>query len=181
MSKTIDFAFATGTAVARVIASGYTPGSMLWLPVEKPPDFAHAAAASGVARNVSNALIAGLSRNVTIRSPPISRALEPAALPSVGKLKTLKPVLAFAFVDDRITLPTKSPSKTIAAFAGFENAFVTESLKFVWIAPDVPPAMFDVSPSTWPMVFRALITDGSVHLILWALRALYLSGPNVRR
>src|SRR5437016_2732102 len=102
---------------------------MLWFPVEYPPDFAHAAAASGVARKVSNASIAALSRKVTIRSPPISTAEEPAALPFVGKLKTLKPLFGFDFVVDEITLPTKSPSNTIAAFDGFEKAFVTESLK----------------------------------------------------
>src|SRR5437764_1074254 len=141
MSKTIDFALATGTAVARVIGSGYTLGSMFLLPVEKPPDFAQAAAASGVVRNVSNASIAGLSRKVTIRTPPISTADAPGELfPIVGKLNTLKPVFAFAFVVVRMTLPTKSPSNTIAAFGGDENAFVTESLKFAWIAPEVPPA-----------------------------------------
>src|SRR6478752_7686293 len=154
---------------------------MFLLPVENPPDFAHAAAAAGVARKVSNALIAGLSRKVTIRSPPISTAFAPGPVPIVGKLKTLKPDSAFALVVVVITLPTKSPSNTIAAFGGVENACVTESLKLVWIAPDVPPATFDVSPRILPIVVSAVITDLSVHLILCALRRVYFTGPNVRR
>jgi len=108
MSNTIAFAVCTGTAVARVIGSGNTLGLMLWFPVENPPDFAHAAAAAGVARNVSNARMAGLSRKVTIRSPPISTAVAGAPDAIDGKLNTLKPLPAFDFVVDVITLPTKS-------------------------------------------------------------------------
>src|SRR5262249_49460819 len=140
-----------------------------------------AAAASGVARKVSNAAMAGFVRKVMIRSPAISTAFAPGPFPIVGKRKTLKPLPAFAFVVVVITLPTKSASNTIAPFEGVEKAFVTESLKFVWIAPEVPPVMFDVSPRILPIVVSAVITDGSVHLILCALRRLYFAGPNVRR
>src|SRR6266516_1714152 len=121
-------------------------GDTFLLPVPKPPIFAHAFAASAVARNFTNASIAGLSRNVTKMSPP-----------------------------------TKSPSSTIAAFGGEPNAFVTESLKLYVSAPDVPPARFDELPITCAIVFRAFVTDESVHLILCSLRALYFAGPNVRR
>src|SRR5487761_197010 len=111
----------------------------LWLPVPKPPCFAQISAACGDARYFTNASIAGLSRNVTNRSPAISTAL--ASGPGVidGHVNVLKPVFAFAFVDDVITPPTKSASNTIAAFAGDENAFVTESLNPYCRAPDVPP------------------------------------------
>ena len=91
-----------------------------------------------------------------------------------GNGATLKPVPAFAFVDERITPETKSPSNTIAAFGGVPNAFVTESLKPYWSAPLVPPAMFDVSPRIFAIVFSAVITDGSVHLILWAVSCVVL-------
>ncbi len=111
----------------------------LWLPVPKPPCFAQISAACGVARYFTNASIAGLSRKVTNRSPAISTAL--ASGPGVidGHVNVLKPVFAFAFVDDVITPPTKSASNTIAAFAGDANAFVTESLNPYWSAPVVPP------------------------------------------
>src|SRR3954452_23196567 len=116
----------------------------LWLPVPKPPDFAHASAAGAVARKFTNARIAGVSRNVTKRSPPISTPFapgEPATV--VGNGKALKPELAFAFVEERITPPTKSASNTIAALGGVPNVFVTESLKPYCSAPLVPPARFD--------------------------------------
>src|SRR5436853_362110 len=109
------------------------------LPVPKPPSFAQISAAPGVARYLTNASMAGLSRNVTKRSPAISTAL--ALAPGVidGNVNVLKPVFGFAFVDDVITPPTKSASNTIAALAGDEKAFVTESLKPYCRAPDVPP------------------------------------------
>src|SRR5437763_16296538 len=96
----------------------------LWLPVPKPPSFAQASAAGAVARNLTNASIAGVSLNVTSRSPPISTA--PAFAPGViaGNGAALKPVFGFAFVDDRMTPATKSPSNTVAAFGGLVNAFV---------------------------------------------------------
>src|SRR5579862_1195185 len=111
----------------------------LLLPVPKPPCFAQISAACGDVRYFTNASIAGLSRNVTNRSPAISTAL--ASGPGVmdGHVNVLKPVFGFAFVDDVITPPTKSASNTIAAFGGDENAFVTESLNPYWSAPDVPP------------------------------------------
>src|SRR5579862_4994411 len=109
------------------------------LPVPNPPCFAQISAACGVARYFTNASIAGLSRNVTSRSPAISTAL--ASGPGVidGHVNVLKPVPAFAFVDEVITPPTKSASNTIAAFGGDENAFVTDWLNPYWSAPDVPP------------------------------------------
>src|SRR5580698_11496103 len=99
------------------------------LPVAKPPCFAHASAAAGVARNFTNASIAGVSRKVTSRSPLISIA--DASGPEVieGNGATLKPVPALAFVDERMTPETKSASNTIAAFGGEPKALVTESLK----------------------------------------------------
>src|SRR5881397_2719316 len=113
------------------------------LPVPKPPIFAQAFAACAVARNFTNAWIAGVSRNVTNRSPPISTAVEFAPGVIDGNGAVLKPDPAFAFVEEVMTPPTKSPSNTIAAFGGDENAFVTESLKPYCNAPDVPPARFD--------------------------------------
>src|SRR2546423_2073764 len=55
MSNTTVFAFEIGTAVVRVIGSGYTLGLSLLFPVAKPPSLAHADAAAGVVRNISNA------------------------------------------------------------------------------------------------------------------------------
>ena len=72
MSKTTFFAFAIASAVARVVASGKTLDGTCLLPVAKPPYAAHASAAAGVPRKFTNDSIAGLSRNVTIVSPPIS-------------------------------------------------------------------------------------------------------------
>src|SRR5665213_223541 len=151
------------------------------LPVPKPPCFAHASAAGAVARKFTKALIAGVSWKATKRSPAISTA--PASGPGVieGQVKVLKPVLAFAFVDEVMTPPTKSASNTIAALGGDANAFVTESLKPYCSAPLVPPAMLLVSPRIFPIVVSAVFTDGSVHLILCAPRRLYFAAPNVRR
>src|SRR5579862_2270369 len=151
------------------------------LPVPNPPRFAQISAACGVARYFTNASIAGLSRNVTSRSPAISTAL--ASGPGVidGHVKVLKPVRGFAFVEEVITPPTKSASNTIAAFGGVANAFVTESLNPYWRAPLVPPAMLLVSPMIFDIVFSAVITDESVHLILCAVSASYFAAPNVRR
>src|SRR5690348_6558639 len=151
------------------------------LPVPNPPSLAHASAAGAVARNFTNASIAGVSLNVTSRSPPISTA--PAFAPGVidGNGTALKPVFGFAFVDDRITPATKSPSNTVAAFGGLENAFVTESLKLYCSAPLVPPARLLLSPRTWPIVVNAFLTLESVHLTLCAVRASYFAGPYVRR
>src|SRR5579864_3786248 len=181
MSKTTDFAELTACWSERSIASGNTLRLTLLLPVAKPPCEAHAFAAAGVARNFTNASIAGVSRKVTKRSPLISTAVESGPGVIDGKGATLKPVPAFAFVDERITPETKSASKTIAAFGGVPNAFVTESLNPYWSAPLVPPAIFDVSPTIFAIVVRAVFTEGSVHLILWAESASYFAAPNVRR
>src|SRR5437867_4497647 len=156
-------------------------GLTFLLPVPKPPLLAHAFAAGAVARNFTNASIAGVSRNVTSRSPPISTALAFAPGVIAGNGAVLKPVPGFALVDERITPATKSPSNTIAPFEGEENAFVTESLNPYVSAPDVPPARFEELPRTCAIVFSAFVTDESVHLILCALSALYFAGPNVRR
>src|SRR5262245_48478477 len=153
----------------------------LWLPVPKPPDFAHASAAGAVARKLTNALIAGVSRKATNRSPAISTPAAPGPGLIDGNVKTLKPVFAFAFVDDRITPATKSASKTIAAFGGVANALVTESLKLNCSAPLDPPATLLVSPTTCAMVLSAAITEGSVHLILCWLSAWYFAGPFERK
>jgi hypothetical protein len=153
----------------------------LWLPVPKPPIFAHTSAAFAVARNFTNASIAGVSRNVTSRSPPISTA--PALAPGVmdGNTAALKPVPGFDFVAEVIAPPTKSASNTIAPFDGVPNAFVTQVGKSVWSEPLEPPARLPVSPRTCPIVFSAFVTDASVHLILWADSALYFAVPYVRR
>src|SRR5437868_11963714 len=151
------------------------------LPVPKPPCFAHASAAGALARNLTNAWIAGVSRKVTNRSPPISTALE--LLPGVidGQVNVLKPEFGFAFVEELMTPPTKSASNTIAPFGGEPNAFVTESLNPYWSAPLVPPAMLPVSPTIFAIVFSAVATDGSVHLILCWDSWLYFAAPKVRR
>src|SRR5438046_8277036 len=112
------------------------------LPVPKPPIFAHAFAAGAVARKLTNARIAGVSRNATSRSPPISTALAPGPALIVGNTAALKSVPGFAFVDEVIAPPTKSASNTIAPFDGVENAFVAQVGKSVWSAPLVPPARF---------------------------------------
>src|SRR5579862_91232 len=95
-------------------------------PVPNPPCFAQISAAGAVARYLTNASIAGVSRNVTNMSPAISTALAPGPGLIVGNVKTLNPVLAFAFVDERMTPATKSASNTIAPFDGLEKASVTE-------------------------------------------------------
>src|SRR5436305_5689586 len=153
----------------------------LWLPVPNPPIFAHTSAAFDVARNFTNASIAGVSRNVTSRSPPISTA--PASAPGVmaGKTAALKPVPGFDFVADVIAPPTKSASNTIAPLDGVPNAFVTQVGKSVWREPLDPPARLPVSPTICPIVLSAVATDGSVHLIVCADSWSYFAGPKVRR
>src|SRR5438270_2356521 len=148
-------------------------------PVPKPPPFAQALAAGAVARKLTKALIAGVSRKATSRSPPISTA--PAFGPGliVGNTAALKPDPAFAFVDDRIAPPTKSASNTIAPLDGVENASVTHVGKSVWSAPLEPPARFELSPMICPISVSAVFTDGSVHLILCVLSDSYCAGPNV--
>ena len=151
------------------------------MPVAKPPTFAHAAAAGAVARNFTNALIAGVSRKVTSRSPPISTALALGPGVIVGNGAVLNPVPGLAFVEDVIAPATKSASNTIAPFEGVEKASVTHVGKSVCSAPLVPPARFEASPTTPAIVFNALLTEASVHLILWAVSRSYFAGPNVRK
>ena len=98
------------------MASGYALGSTLRFGDEKPPIFTQIVAASGVARYLTNAWVAGSSLNATIVSPPpTTLAGEPL---TDGKANWLKPVSGFAFVESRMTPCTKSPSKTIAPFGG---------------------------------------------------------------
>src|SRR5690348_6109591 len=149
------------------------------LPVPKPPCFAHASAAGAVARNETNARIAGASRNATSMSPPISTALAFAPGTIDGKTDALKSVPGFAFVDDVIAPPTKSASNTIAPFEGLENASVTQVGKSVCSAPLAPPARLELSPTICPIVVSAFFTEGSVHLILCELSASYFAGPYV--
>ena len=93
----------------------------------------------------------------------------------------LKPVPALAVVEDVIAPATKSASITIAPFEGVEKASVTHVGKSVWSAPLVPPARFELSPTTCAIVFNATVTDGSVHFSLCWVSRLYFDGPNVRR
>src|SRR5437879_12599821 len=95
------------------------------LPVPKPPIFAQAFAASAVARNFTNASIAGLSRNVTKRSPPISTAVEFAPGVIAGNVAVLNPVPGFDFVEEVVTPPTKLRSSTVGAFGGGQDWTVT--------------------------------------------------------
>src|SRR5438128_1866188 len=181
MSNTTAFALATNCWFALSIASGYTDVLRLWLPVANPPTFAHAAAAGAVARNFTNALIAGVSRKVTSESPPISTALALGPGVIVGNGAVLKSVPGLAFVAEVMAPATKSASNTIAPFDGDPKAFVTHVGKSVWSAPLEPPARFALSPTTCAIVFSAFVTEGSVHLSLWALSWLYFASPNVRR
>ena len=125
----------------------------MWLPVAKPPSFAHAFAAAGVARNFTNASIAGVSRKVTNRSPLISTAVESGPGVIDGNGATLKPVPAFAFVDERITPETKSASNTIAAFGGVAERVrdrVVEAVlqRAARTAVDVRRVAEDLAPSS---------------------------------
>src|SRR5581483_10068221 len=107
------------------------------LPVPNPPSLAHASAAGAVARNLTKASIAGLSRKATSRSPAISTAVAFGPGTIVGKTAALKPVPGFAFVPDRIAPPTKSASNTIAPFDGVANALFTHVGKSVCNEPAV--------------------------------------------
>src|SRR5437899_914242 len=136
------------------------------LPVPKPPCFAHASAAGAVARYFTNASIAGVSRNVTNRSPPISTA--PASAPGVieGHVNVLKPVFGFAFVEDVITPPTKSASNTIAAFGGDEHAFAPDLLAALktsaYSLPLYVPSCFHAGAKFWLIVAFAYWIDLSL-------------------
>jgi hypothetical protein len=117
---------------------------------------------------------------MTTPSPPPSTA-SVDELPICGKSKTSKSVLGFALVELVITPATKSPSKTIAAFGGDVNTWVTDVGKSVCSACEVPPGMLLVSPMTCAIVVSACFTDGSVHGIWCCVSWSYLSGPAWRR
>src|SRR5437870_4457734 len=120
----------------------------------------------GVARYLMSARAAGLSLSmVTMSPPPITSGLEPLI---DGKSNTLKPVIGFNGFEDATTPGTKSPSSTIAAFGELLKTLLTDVLKSVCSAPDLPPGMLPVSPTICAMNFSAFFTDGSVHLILCA-------------
>src|SRR5262245_45166671 len=154
-------------------------GSTFLLAVENPPFSAQIVAASGVVRYLTSACTAGVSLNVmTVSPPPITTGGESLI---DGNANTLNPVSGFAFVDDRITPATKSPSNTIAAFGVDEKTSDTEVGKSFWSACEVPPAMFDVSPTILPIVVSAVVTDGSVHGMAWVDSLSYMSGPACRR
>src|SRR4051812_5388279 len=97
---------------------------------------------------------------MTVSPPPITTGGE---LLIDGNPKTLKPLSGFAFVDERMTPATKSPSNTIAAFGGSAKTFETDVGKSFWSAAGVPPAVFCWAPATFPIVVRAVVTDWSVH------------------
>ena len=90
-------------------------------------------------------------------------------------------VIGFSGFFDATTPGTKSPSITIAAFGWEEKTFDTEVGKSVWSAPEVPPATFELFPITADIVFKAVTTLGSVHLILCFESASYFAGPAWRR
>src|SRR5258706_12652392 len=114
MSNATFFAAAIADAVARVTASGYTLALTFLFAVAKPPRFAQASDAAGVARNVMNARIAGVSLKATIESPLITTLPDEPLIDGNGN--SPKSVPAFAL---RCATPgTKSPSITIAAFGG---------------------------------------------------------------
>ena len=76
---------------------------------------------------------------------------------------------------------TKSPSSTIAAFGELLKTLLTDVLKSVCNAPDLPPAMLFTSPTTCFIFSMAVFTDGSVHLILCFASRSYFAAPAVRR
>src|SRR5438128_10617440 len=110
--------------------------------------------------------------------PPITSGLEPLI---DGKSNSLKPVTGFNGFEDATTAGTKSPSITIAAFGELLKTLLTDVLKSVCSAPDLPPGMLPVSPTILAMNPNAVLTDLSVHLILWADSLSYSVGLAVRR
>src|SRR5947207_15884790 len=94
------------------------------LPVPKPPCFAHASAAGAVARNFTNALIAGVSRKVTRRSPPISTALALGPGVIVGGGAVVNAVPGLAFVEGEVADAAEPASGTIPRLEGREKGSV---------------------------------------------------------
>ena len=68
----------------------------------------------------------------------------------------------------------------IAAAGSSLKTFAAAASKVVSRAPDVPPAMFDESPTTSAMTVRASFTDWSVHGISCFASWSYISAPAVR-
>src|SRR6476646_8486477 len=99
---------------------------MCLLPVAKPPLAAPAAAAAGVASHFTNASIAGVSRNATIVSPPMSTD---GGEPLIDGKANSPYWLGFAFTV--CTPGTTSPYITIAAFGGVWKTLFTEVGKSV--------------------------------------------------
>src|SRR5947209_1045977 len=79
--------------------------------------------------------------------------------------------------EDATAPGTKSPSSTIAAFGELVSTLLTDVLKSVWSAPDLPPGMLPVSPTILAIKPNAVLTDLSVHLILCADSLSYNVGP----
>ena len=115
---------------------------------------------------------------ITVSPPPTTAGGE---LLIDGNPKTSKPVFGWAFVEEVMTPPTKSPSNTIAALAGSPKTCVTDVGKSAASAPDVPPAMFCVSPTIFAIDVSASLTDWSVHGIACVDSLSYMSGPAWRR
>ena len=124
---------------------------------EKPPRFAQISEASGVVRYWMNAFAAGLSLNITTRSPPPTTESGESSIDGNGKM--LKPVSGLSGFLSPATPGTKSPSITIAAFGVLEKTFATEVGKSVCRAPALPPAMLSVSPTIFAISASASFTD----------------------
>ena len=77
-------------------------------------------------------------------------------------------------------VPTKSPSRTCAAFGGSAKTCVTEVGKSVCSAFEVPPAILS-DWSSLPICVSASVTDGSVQGISCFVSWSYFSGPAWRR
>jgi hypothetical protein len=81
-----------------------------------------------------------------VSPPPTTGSAEPLI---DGNVEDVVAGLRLERVLPATTPGTKSPSITIAAFGGSEKTFATEVGKSVCSAPDVPPAMLSVSPTTF--------------------------------
>ena len=103
---------------------------MFWLGVARPR-VAHSSAASGVVRYSTSACAAGLSLNMTTKSPaPMTAGAEPSM---AGKVKTLYPSSGSSVVSTEAG--TKSPSMTIAASGSSVSTLEIEPGLSVWSAP----------------------------------------------
>ena len=93
----------------------------------------------------------------------------------------MKPVSGSDGVESTISLSTKSPSITCAASGSFLNARVTDVGKSASSAPEVPPAMLSLWPTTFAISASASFTDWSVHGISCSASWSYFSSPAWRR